>query len=836
MFIKSLEIKDNTRLMIRGTTHLKINFDEIYQLILGTNGCGKSTIMQELSPLPANGQDYIKNGYKIIIVEHNNKLYQLSSHFPKTAGDHSFIDLSTGEELNPGGTKTVQSTLVKEQFGYDQELHDVLTDQIKFTNMSPLNRRDWLTRMSGTNLDFAIELFNKLKRVTRDEDAVLKHLTTRLNKESADLLSQDAINEMQTELKRLDDHIKLLYTHRINENISDPDTNLSRLEKHIKDIKNKTYEFLRLPFDRIFDDINSFDDFKARGKLLEFEITNAKKNIETYQAEHNEIKNILVDISEQSDIDSIKQQLTDYHQQVDIGFEQLRMLDKSVQNAQELFGIAKGIVQPLTEIVTQMPDNTEGLFTREKREQAMQQYEALSNRLTFLKQKMDHLHYHLDGIKNMQSTECPKCHHVFKAGVDESTVPNMEKDLAAMSAEYTNKDTERNNVSAYLDDMNRYIELNKQYRNTIRNNPTLQMIWDHINKVDLTKQPPKVIVSLFTTALDDLRILSSIERLMPEIYRLEATLDKINSATTGGKYTEERLIKLETMIRGAQDTINTNAALSSKMRQSYEQYKKLQDAHSVLMRMFNEARELAETVIKSYKKAAIENDITQTNGKIARVGYDYQEAQNKQNIINDVIRSRDISAEKNDLFKLILNEINPTNGLIADMFKQFINQFVEQVNIIINKVWEHPIEVLPCGIDDSGLTYKFPLRVNNKPYGPPDGSKGSNSQVTIVNFAFKIVVMIYLGLESYPLYLDELAPDLDEKHRINIINFVRSFVESKRCSQMFMVSHYETGYGGFTNAQILILDSENLLELPNSYNEHAYIVKDYDIAEEADVG
>jgi hypothetical protein len=158
--------------------------------------------------------------------------------------------------------------------------------------------------------------------------------------------------------------------------------------------------------------------------------------------------------------------------------------------------------------------------------------------------------------------------------VDESTVPNMEKDLVAMSAEYTNKDTERNNVSAYLDDMNRYIELNKQYRNTIRNNPTLQMIWDHINKVDLTKQSPKVIVSLFTTALDDLRILSSIERLMPEIYRLEATLDKINSVTTGGKYTEERLIKLETMIRGAQDTINTNTVLSSKMRQSYEQYKK----------------------------------------------------------------------------------------------------------------------------------------------------------------------------------------------------------------------------------------------------------------------
>ena len=83
-----------------------------------------------------------------------------------------------------------------------------------------------------------------------------------------------------------------------------------------------------------------------------------------------------------------------------------------------------------------------------------------------------------------------------------------------------------------------------------------------------------------------------------------------------------------------------------------------------------------------------------------------------------------------------------------------------------------------------------------------------------------------MGLDDYPLFLDELAPDLDEKHRINIMSFVRSFVESKRCSQLFMVSHYASGYGAFTNAEILVLDDENLLNIPQVYNEHATIRKD----------
>ena len=64
-----------------------------------------------------------------------------------------------------------------------------------------------------------------------------------------------------------------------------------------------------------------------------------------------------------------------------------------------------------------------------------------------------------------------------------------------------------------------------------------------------------------------------------------------------------------------------------------------------------------------------------------------------------------------------------------------------------------------------------------------------------------------------PLYLDELGQSFDEKHRVNIMDFVKNL--SSEYSQMFMISHYHNGHGIFTNAQITILDVSNLRKIVN---------------------
>jgi len=124
-------------------------------------------------------------------------------------------------------------------------------------------------------------------------------------------------------------------------------------------------------------------------------------------------------------------------------------------------------------------------------------------------------------------------------------------------------------------------------------------------------------------------------------------------------------------------------------------------------------------------------------------------------------------------------------------------------------------------MDGEEMDYKFPVSIkSNTDIVVPDVSKTSSSQVSIIDFSFKLIVMLYLGLEDFPLYLDELASDMDDQHRNNTMIFLKSLVESQRCSQLFLISHYFSLYGIFTAAEICVMDDSNLNQIPTGVNQH----------------
>ena len=105
MRIIRLELRGYIRLGVCNIDHLIYTPESNYQLILGTNGSGKSSLIYELSPLPAHHSQYTKDGLKHITIEHRGATYQLISDF-KT-GKHSF-SIDGDENLNRGGTQQVQ--------------------------------------------------------------------------------------------------------------------------------------------------------------------------------------------------------------------------------------------------------------------------------------------------------------------------------------------------------------------------------------------------------------------------------------------------------------------------------------------------------------------------------------------------------------------------------------------------------------------------------------------------------------------------------------------------------------------------------------------------------
>ena len=174
MKILKLTLKGCYRLELSGIRKITITPDTNVLMILGTNGSGKSSLMDLLSPLPADKNDFDKDGYKEIELLHNDVKYTLRSDFKE--GKHSFYNHLTQEELNIGGTITQQTQLVKDYFNYTDKIHRLLTGKDKFTDMSPLKRKEWFTLLCDTDYTYAISVYNKVKEKKRDIEGALKKL------------------------------------------------------------------------------------------------------------------------------------------------------------------------------------------------------------------------------------------------------------------------------------------------------------------------------------------------------------------------------------------------------------------------------------------------------------------------------------------------------------------------------------------------------------------------------------------------------------------------------------------------------------------------------------
>ena len=75
----------------------------------------------------------------------------------------------------------------------------------------------------------------------------------------------------------------------------------------------------------------------------------------------------------------------------------------------------------------------------------------------------------------------------------------------------------------------------------------------------------------------------------------------------------------------------------------------------------------------------------------------------------------------------------------------------------------------------------------------------------IVDLAYKIVFMKYMGLSDSPLILDEFGRTMDATHRDTAYNIIDR-VFSSNFNQIFLVSHFESMYGRFVNADLVQLE------------------------------
>src|SRR5574344_143575 len=146
MYIDNIEIGGYIPFDNFAIKRLNISAINPIQIVTGDNGSGKSSLLKEAFPLPGTRSLYKKEGYKKIMVRHNNRVYEISSVFNKKLGMHSVKE--DGGELNVNNTATLQATLCESKLGYTSLVHDLTHCSYKWCNMSNGERKALLMKLA----------------------------------------------------------------------------------------------------------------------------------------------------------------------------------------------------------------------------------------------------------------------------------------------------------------------------------------------------------------------------------------------------------------------------------------------------------------------------------------------------------------------------------------------------------------------------------------------------------------------------------------------------------------------------------------------------------------
>lgn len=80
----------------------------------------------------------------------------------------------------------------------------------------------------------------------------------------------------------------------------------------------------------------------------------------------------------------------------------------------------------------------------------------------------------------------------------------------------------------------------------------------------------------------------------------------------------------------------------------------------------------------------------------------------------------------------------------------------------------------------------------------------------IIDLAFRVVAMHYLGLTHYPLYADEFGRAMDATHRVRAFELLTKTLTQYDYSQIFIISHHEHLYANLKMMDVCVLDDRAL--------------------------
>lgn len=797
--IKELILTNYDRFFLNNIESIEFRPKQKLQLLLGTNGSGKSSLLSELNPLPINKNDFT-NGSKEITIEKDNNIFKLKS----TSNKNSFMLNNT--ELNDGGTKTVQLNLVKEYFNLTPKYNNIILGTEKLTAMSTNERKNILREMSTVDYSYGIYLYNTLKQELRDTVGYLKLMQIEMNNDISNIVNDDEILILKndiTKCKSMIDSLSMSYSKSeeykdipiIDLNIDMDILDKNKLQADL-DYNNKFIINIEEEITNLNKEIDSLDDYSTT--IKDSETLNTKlKSLEEYF----KIINNKYNMEKYSPIDS-KNRLE-------------KLLNSNLNNINIELSYLDNII-----------------FTPTEHKELKSKLEVLNNNLKIVSHGYDNnskeLEILLSNKTDNNKITCSSCGTMNYFGYSKEKEDILQEKV--------------NNFKIKYDELNsQYLELYEVYQKQKQKITYLQEIKEIISDLsviplytDLVKKYVNDITSITSTMLNI--IFKNIEDFLIDIKDYESNnneLIEVKLKISSGieilniykrKYIEDKdkLINKLNVLLDKKREVNSNIVI---IKNNIEK-----------CNIVNKHIETLNTIITNYKfnkkQIVINNKNTILTNTIRELKSLLITLEDKYNNIEKIKSRIEINKKHIDSHEDIrvalqyaINALSPTEGIIAKSINSFINVFLNEMNTIINSVWSYELTLLPCQINESNdLDYLFAVKVADNKKDIKDVAYLSTSMKDIVDLSFKIVFMKYMKLTHMPLMLDEFGVFMDDIHRNKVYDVIENLL-SNNFSQIFFTANFKSIYGRFVDSDINILDDKNLELEDIVYNENLKIVK-----------
>lgn len=806
-----------------GISEITYTPKSLLQIIIGTNGSGKSSLLRALSLVPLDRKEFIPGGERKLEVHLNGKIYRLNSKYKSNGAHHEFW--MDDENLNPGGTSTVQKELTESHFGYTAFHHKLLTGRLSFTDMSPNARKDLLVMISGLELDYALELFDKVRTAHRDTVGALKHLAGKYSDAAKQLAAMESTEELEDKAKKISQEItELVPKTNYSVNTKETEQKLRDLCENISRMYS-VYNQLRQRLLKLAPDFKLRDGTRLESKEVishyvsasETRLLDVEQTIKTNLEEHSKLEEQTAKFANVPE-NTNKAQL---EAEIAALMDKASKFSSTCQDVGDLSGYLNELMNAHSFLLNYMEifPETPTFFNNDALKETGRLFHELQASMTkerdaisAITTKIVHAEAAREG--NIQCTNCGT--EILASGaLSEERLKLLRGEMSQHEQNFNALQKQFEDVSEVKEKQDYFIKALAHVREMASKFPLARNIFgaDGPGKV---LSAPRETLNLIHKEIENVKRNIQYKEIMREIEEKRLVLSLVE--VSGREKLFERFKEVEKEL----DSLYSLRENIKKETENYalirEIYYKMDSLFELLENKYEpEYISLCQQLVKGLADEEVNAFVHAKQSRLAdmnKIINDYRLVTNKLKEIKE--EETQLAERKQDL-ELLMHCLSSKKGIVGQQLHTVIAKISDAINEIIEEVWEKELKLK---IPEFGKSLDFQFMTQIEGLGGPDIKDLSDGQKEIVNFAMTLVIMRQLDLTDFPLLLDETSKAMDPLHRGTFMNYIRELIDVGEFKSIFLVSHYASEYGGFTNADLVVMNPDNVGIPSGTYNEN----------------